>query len=51
MGEYNEGKGVNTPRYDENQMTPIKWNGSSWVKTAGNDQIGMITQKRNGQMQ
>ena len=36
-GEYNEGKGVNTPRYDENQMTPIKWNGSSWVKTAGND--------------
>ena len=36
-GEYNEGKGVNTPRYDENQMTPIKWNGSSWVNTTGSD--------------
>ena len=36
-GDYNEGKGVNTPRYDESQMTPIKWNGNSWVETTGND--------------
>ena len=36
-GDYNEGKGVNTPRYDESQMTPIKWNGSNWVETNGSD--------------
>ena len=35
-GSYNDDKGVNTPNIGEG-MIPIKWNGSSWVKTAGND--------------
>ena len=25
-GDYDEEKGINTPQYDEKQMTPIKWN-------------------------
>ena len=36
-GDYDEEKGINTPQYDEKQMTPIKWNGSSWVETTVND--------------
>ena len=36
-GDYDEEKGINTPQYDEKQMTPIKWNGSSWVETKGSD--------------
>ncbi len=35
-GSYNEDKGVNTPNIGEG-MTPIKWNGSTWVETTGND--------------
>ena len=35
-GSYNDEKGVNTPNIGEG-MTPIKWNGSSWVETTGND--------------
>ena len=35
-GSYNEEKGVNTPNLGEG-MTAIKWNGSSWVETTGND--------------
>ena len=35
-GSFNEEKGVNTPNLGEG-MTPIKWNGSSWVETTGND--------------
>ena len=35
-GSYSESKGVNTPNLGEG-MTPIKWNGSSWVETTGSD--------------
>ena len=35
-GSYNNDKGVNTPNIGEG-MTPIKWNGSTWVETTGND--------------
>ena len=35
-GSYNDDKGVNTPNLGEG-MTPIKWNGSGWVNTTGND--------------
>ena len=35
-GSYSEEKGVNTPNLGEG-MTPIKWNGSSWVNTTGSD--------------
>ena len=35
-GSFNESKGVNTPNLGE-EMTPIKWNGSSWVETTGSD--------------
>ena len=35
-GNYNASKGVNTPKLGSG-MTPIKWNGSSWVNTTGND--------------
>ena len=35
-GSYNEEKGVNTPKLGTG-MTPIKWNGSSWVNTTGSD--------------
>ena len=35
-GSYSEEKGVNTPNLGEG-MTPIKWNGSSWIETTGND--------------
>ena len=36
-GEYNEEKGVNEPKYYESKMTPIKWNGSEWIETTGDD--------------
>ena len=35
-GSYNDDKGVNTPNIGEG-MTPIKWNGSTWIETTGND--------------
>ena len=35
-GSYSEEKGVNTPKLVEG-MTPIKWNGSSWEETTGDD--------------
>ncbi len=35
-GSYSEKKGVNTPKLGSG-MTPIKWNGSSWVETTGSD--------------
>ena len=35
-GNYNASKGVNTPKLGSG-MTPIKWNGSSWVNTTVND--------------
>ena len=35
-GSYNDDKGVNTPNLGEG-MTPIKWNGSTWIETTGND--------------
>ena len=35
-GTYSELKGVNTPNLGEG-MTPIKWNGSSWEETTGDD--------------
>ena len=35
-GSYNDEKGVNTPNIGSG-MTPIKWNGSSWVETTGSD--------------
>ena len=35
-GSFSEDKGVNTPNLGEG-MTPIKWNGSSWVETTGSD--------------
>ena len=35
-GSYNEDKGVNTPNLGEG-MIPIKWNGSTWIETTGND--------------
>ena len=35
-GSYNEEKGVNTPKLGTG-MTPIKWNGSSWIETTGSD--------------
>ena len=35
-GNYNASKGVNTPKLGSG-MTPIKWNGSSWVETTVND--------------
>ena len=35
-GSYNDEKGVNTPKLGSG-MTPIKWNGSSWVNTTGSD--------------
>ena len=35
-GSYNASKGVNTPKLGSG-MTPIKWNGSSWVNTTGSD--------------
>ena len=36
-GSYSEAKGVNTPSLGEG-MTPIKWNGSTWVKTTEDDE-------------
>ena len=36
-GEFNIEKGVNTPKYNQTEMTPIKWNGNSWIKTTEND--------------
>ncbi len=36
-GSYSEKKGVNTPNLGTG-MTPIKWNGSSWVETTGDDE-------------
>ena len=35
-GSYSEEKGVNTPKLVE-VMTPIKWNGSSWEETTGDE--------------
>ena len=35
-GNYNESKGVNKPKLG-NGMTPIKWDGSSWVETTEDD--------------
>ena len=35
-GSFNEDKGVNTPNLGE-EMTSIKWDGSTWVETTGND--------------
>ena len=35
-GSYSKEKGVNTPKLGSG-MTPIKWNGSSWVNTTGSD--------------
>ena len=35
-GSYSEEKGVNTPKLGIG-MTPIKWNGSSWIETTGSD--------------
>lgn len=35
-GTYSEVKGVNTPKLGE-EMTPIKWDGSTWVDTTGDD--------------
>ena len=35
-GSYSDEKGVNTPNLGTG-MTPIKWNGSSWVETTGSD--------------
>ena len=35
-GSYNASKGVNTPKLGSG-MTAIKWNGSSWEETKGND--------------
>ncbi|MEE0768777.1 MAG: fibronectin type III domain-containing protein, partial [Clostridia bacterium] len=35
-GSYNEDKGVNTPKLGSG-MTPIKWKGSTWIETTGND--------------
>ena len=35
-GNYNASKGVNTPKLGSG-MTPIKWNGSTWIETTGND--------------
>ncbi len=36
-GSYSEEKGVNTPKLG-NGMTAIKWNGSAWVETTGDDE-------------
>ncbi len=36
-GSYSELKGVNTPNLGEG-MTAIKWNGSAWVETTGDDE-------------
>ena len=36
-GSYSENKGVNTPNIGTG-MTPIKWNGSAWVETTGDDE-------------
>ena len=36
-GSYSELKGVNTPKLG-NGMTAIKWNGSAWVETTGDDE-------------
>ena len=36
-GSYSELKGVNTPNLGMG-MTPIKWNGSTWVETTGDDE-------------
>ena len=36
-GSYSELKGVNTPKLGEG-MTPIKWNGSAWEETTGDDE-------------
>ena len=36
-GSYSEKKGVNTPNLGEG-MTAIKWNGSAWVETTGDDE-------------
>ena len=35
-GSYSETKGVNTPKLGS-EMIPIKWNGSTWVETTGDD--------------
>ena len=35
-GSYSEIKGVNTPKLGSG-MTPIKWNGSTWIETTGDD--------------
>ena len=36
-GSFNSSKGVNTPDIADGKLTPIKWNGSSWIKTTAND--------------
>ena len=35
-GSYSEEKGVNTPKLGSG-MIPIKWNGSTWIETTGDD--------------
>ena len=36
-GKFSEEKGVNTPDLADGKLTPIKWNGSSWVTTTADD--------------
>ena len=36
-GSFNSSKGVNTPDLADGLLTPIKWNGSSWVVTTADD--------------
>ena len=36
-GSFNSSKGVNTPDLVDGKLTPIKWNGSSWVETTADD--------------
>ena len=36
-GSFNSSKGVNTPDLADGKLTPIKWNGSSWVETTADD--------------
>ncbi len=36
-GSFNSSKGVNSPDLADGKLTPIKWNGSSWVETTADD--------------
>ncbi len=36
-GSFSKEKGVNTPDLADGLLTPIKWNGSSWVETTADD--------------